>query len=100
MSDWFPQESLSPSDDFLPPEGDPSAEERPVREGLPPTYRMRHDRHFVDELDARSPAALIQMVPTKDIRCLDAVASAEVAPWSSRCGGWGCFSRFWSGVAH
>ena len=80
MSDWFPQESLSPPNKFLPPQDDPDAEDRPVREGLPPTYRMRHDRHFVDELDARSPAALIQMVPTKDIQSPDAIALTEVGP--------------------
>ena len=80
MSDWFPQESLSPSGDFLPPEGDLGPEDRPVREGLPPTYRMRHDRHFVDELDAKSPAALVQMVPTSHIQSPAAVTPEEVGP--------------------
>jgi len=28
--------------------------ELPVREGLPPTYQMRHDAHYVDELEARA----------------------------------------------
>ena len=42
--------------------------------------RMRHDRRFVDELDARSPAVLIQMVPTKDIQSPDAIALTEVGP--------------------
>ena len=41
---------------------------------------MRHDRHFVDELDARSPAALIQMVPTKDIQSHGSVDLDEVSP--------------------
>jgi hypothetical protein len=26
---------------------------RALRQGLPPTYRMRHDAHYVDELDSR-----------------------------------------------
>lgn len=26
---------------------------RPVRQGLPPSYRMRHDAHYVDELESR-----------------------------------------------
>ena len=80
MSDWFPPESLSPSDASPPSEGEPSVDERPMREGLPAEYRMRHDRHFVDELDARSPAALIQMVPTKDIQSLGTVDLDEVSP--------------------
>ena len=80
MSDWFPQESLSPPNKFLPPQDDPGTEERPVREELPPNYRMRYDRHFVDELDARSPEALIQMVPTKDIQSPDSIAVTEVGP--------------------
>jgi hypothetical protein len=29
---------------------------RPPRQGLPPAYRMRHDAHFVDELDSRRRA--------------------------------------------
>ena len=29
---------------------------RPVRQGLPPTYRMRHDAHYVDELESRKRA--------------------------------------------
>ena len=33
--------------------------ERPVREGLPPAYRMRADSHYVEQLDAeiRRPCA-------------------------------------------
>ena len=80
MSDWFPPESLSPPSDRLHPQDDLGPDERPVREGLPPGYQMRHDRHFVDELDSRSPAALIRMVPTKDIKSPDAVDLVEVAP--------------------
>src|SRR5262245_18487030 len=26
---------------------------RPARQGLPPTYRMRHDAHYIDELESR-----------------------------------------------
>lgn len=80
MSDWFPPEPLSPPNELLHPQDDSSPEERPVREGLPPGYQMRHDRHFVDELDSRSPAALIQMVPTKDITSPAVVNLIEVAP--------------------
>ena len=51
-----------------------------VHEGLPPSYRMRHDRHYVDELDARSPAALIQMIPTTQIRTPTAIDLDAVVP--------------------
>jgi ParB-like chromosome segregation protein Spo0J len=39
---------------------DPSAVEssKPVREGLPPTYRMRADRHYVDFIASRTPAGV------------------------------------------
>ena len=80
MSDWFPPESLSPSNDPFHLQDDLGPDERPVRKGLPPSYQMRHDRHFVDELDSRSPAALIRMVPTRDIESPDAVDLVEVAP--------------------
>src|SRR5688500_7613586 len=30
---------------------------RPVRQGLPSGYRMRHDAHYVDELESRRPSA-------------------------------------------
>jgi len=39
---------------------------RPVRQGLPPTYRMRHDAHYVDELESRrrpADAAAAAAVP-------------------------------------
>jgi hypothetical protein len=29
---------------------------RPIRQGLPTAYRMRHDAHYVDELESRRPA--------------------------------------------
>ncbi len=39
---------------------DPSGVEssKPVREGLPPTYRMRADRHYVDFIASRPPAGV------------------------------------------
>ena len=30
--------------------------ERPVREGLPPNYRMRADTHYVEQLDTNHPS--------------------------------------------
>jgi ParB-like chromosome segregation protein Spo0J len=37
------------------------------REGLPPGYRMRHDRHYVDQLTTRSAGPQVRVVPISDI---------------------------------
>jgi ParB/Sulfiredoxin domain len=37
------------------------------REGLPPGYRMRHDRHYVDQLTNRSAVPHVRLVPLGDI---------------------------------
>jgi hypothetical protein len=42
----------------LPPVKSPAA---PLREGLPPTYRMRADAHYVDLLTARTPGVEQQL---------------------------------------
>jgi ParB/RepB/Spo0J family partition protein len=40
--------------------------ERPVREGLPPAYRMRADSHYVEQLDAESPVP-VRLIETRVI---------------------------------
>lgn len=40
--------------------------ERPEREGLPPAYRMRADSHYVEQLDAESPAP-VRLIETRAI---------------------------------
>ena len=37
------------------------------REGLPPTFRMRHDEHYVDHITSRTGATPIQMIAVGDI---------------------------------
>ncbi len=37
------------------------------REGLPPGFRMRHDRHYVDQLTNRSATPHVRLVPIGDI---------------------------------
>jgi ParB-like chromosome segregation protein Spo0J len=37
------------------------------REGLPPTFRMRHDRHYVDQITSRTVAPPVQLVAVHDI---------------------------------
>lgn len=44
------------------------------REGLPRGFRMRHDAHFVDQLDAAPPSAVLRMLP---LGGLDAPACGE-----------------------
>lgn len=45
------------------PEEQGSAEARSLREGLPRGFRMRHDAHFVDQLDGTPPSAVLRMLP-------------------------------------
>ncbi len=52
--------------DFAPDDHDDSTENlRPAREGLPPAYRMRADRHYVDELTRETTS--YRSVPVDDI---------------------------------
>jgi ParB-like chromosome segregation protein Spo0J len=78
-------ESETLSDDRAPfPELDALADESmpargqrpPIREGLPASYRMRADAHYVDQLSARMPTAREQQV---DVRSIDAPALADAA---------------------
>ena len=59
MSDWSSPESLSPPEESEQPPAERSNKPaRPFREGLPSTYRMRHDRHYVEALSSRSLGGL------------------------------------------
>ena len=49
---------------------------RPSREGLPPAYRMRADRHYVDELTSESPS--FRTIPLEDIDPPDGLEGADV----------------------
>ena len=76
----FPGEQLHAP---LPPVKSPAAPLRegpPLREGLPPTYRMRADAHYVDLLTARTPA-VEQQIAVADIETptdgLDADAALD-----------------------
>jgi hypothetical protein len=62
MDESFVDEYIEPSPSSSPA---PIDKPRPARQGLPSGYRMRHDAHYVDELESRrrpsdtSPAALV-----------------------------------------
>ena len=47
MSDWYSSESILPSDDIEHPDEHLTDSALPLREGLPLTYAMRHDRQMV-----------------------------------------------------
>ncbi len=80
MSDWFPPDTpaSSSSIDGIPAELEPVVPA--VREGLPPTFKMRHDRHYVDELESRSPGVLVRMLPTSEIQLRSPVELDHGAP--------------------
>jgi len=68
VSDWYPPESIHPSDDVEPSGDHTTDSESPLREGLPPTYTMRHDRHYVDELSSPSKTPPVRMLRVRDIK--------------------------------
>lgn len=46
--------------------------DRPLaREGLPQSYRMRADAHYVDELDSPAPTQIVRVLPTDRIKVAD-----------------------------
>lgn len=53
-----------------------TAEPAPVREGLPPSYRMRHEPHYVEALVA-PPAAAVPPVPPPALPAPDPVSGPE-----------------------
>ena len=67
MSDWYSSESILPSDDVEQPDEHSTDSAPPLREGLPPTYAMRHDRHYVDELSSTSETLPVRMLRVRDI---------------------------------
>ena len=83
-------ESKSTSDlpDFIPThllESEPFFERRrgrepvaPAREGLPPTYRMRADAHYVDQLDGPPAGTSVQALKVDEL--VTAHDTADVSP--------------------
>lgn len=49
------------------------------REGLPKTYRSRHDRHYVEQLSSASGMPLLRMLPVSRIDAADLPDPSEVA---------------------
>jgi ParB/RepB/Spo0J family partition protein len=63
-------------------------EQPAVREGLPPSYRMRHDAHYVDQL-ARPAAPPIRMVAVEEIDGLRKTTGREIGPLVTSIGRYG-----------
>ncbi len=66
--------------------GDPDVDHRPDgeappagREGLPPTFRMRADSHYVDLLASRAPVPAVRAIAIKDIAA-EPVETGDLAP--------------------
>lgn len=50
------------------------------REGLPPTFRMRHDEHYVDHITGRAGAAPVQMIAVGEIDGPPAPGAEDLGP--------------------
>lgn len=57
----------------------PSAQVR-QREGLPPHYRMRAERHYVDHLSAPSSSVPVQLIPINQLSPRPQTASKDLEP--------------------
>lgn len=69
-------EALEDPDVDHPADGDASPA---GREGLPPTFRMRADSHYVDLLASRAPVPAVQAIAIKDIAA-DPVDAQDLGP--------------------
>jgi hypothetical protein len=73
----------SPDDDIDDGDADqPSDDEPPAagREGLPPTFRMRADSHYVDLLTSRAAPPPVHLIAVKDIVAPAPVGERELGP--------------------
>ncbi len=90
MSEFDRRSSLR-KPEFIPPRDEDfddsvfdqaAAEASPTegREGLPPTFRMRHDEHYVDQITSRMVAPPVQFVAVKDIDGAERLSRLELGP--------------------
>jgi signal transduction histidine kinase len=57
-----------------------AAKRAPAREGLPASFRMRHDAHYVDQLLAPRPVPQIRLIPVRHIKAPEASVALDAAP--------------------
>jgi len=53
---------------------------RAIREGLPASYRMRADSHYVEQLSAGPSTLAVRLVPLRDIDPVDPPPSLDIEP--------------------
>ena len=59
-------------------DGDDDEAKAPPREGLPARFRMRHGRHYVDELLGEAPPRTVREIPITEIEApLDDLAALD-----------------------
>jgi hypothetical protein len=73
QEDVLTQDGLTEGDDFQGVDTS-TRETRRTREGLPPSFRMRHDAHYVDELTSRTAP------PAREVMASDANGDSIAAP--------------------
>jgi len=72
-----PDEDLDDNDAAQPSEDQPPAS---GREGLPPTFRMRADSHYVDLLTSRAAPPPVHLIAVKDIVATAPAGERELGP--------------------
>jgi len=72
-----PDEDLDDNDADQPSEDQPPAS---GREGLPPTFRMRADSHYVDLLTSRAAPPPVHLIAVKDIVATAPAGERELGP--------------------
>ena len=73
----------SPDEDFDHDDaGQPMEDQPPAsgREGLPPSFRMRADAHYVDLITSRPAAPTVHLIAVKDIAAAQPAEESELGP--------------------
>jgi hypothetical protein len=73
----------SPDEDFDDNDADQPPEDKPPasgREGLPPSFRMRADAHYVDLITSRPAAPPVHLIAVKDIVSAQPAEESELGP--------------------
>ena len=70
--------SAPPADQDLVEEGEEDAPPARAREGLPKSYRSRHDRHYVEQLTSTTGMPLLRMLAVGRIDASNLPAASEV----------------------
>lgn len=69
-----------PMEDDSSPEPEAPSARAPQREGLPPHYRMRAERHYVDSITSASAGVPIRLIPVAQFEPLPDPAPAALEP--------------------